>query len=280
MAVRIVTDSTADLPPETARELGVSVVPLTVIFGEESFLEGIDMSTELFYERLVESKELPKTSAPSVGQFIEAYEAALKEDDEIVSIHISSKLSATHNNAVQAANQLADTGAKVEVVDSGLVSLGLGIVVQAAARAAQQGGSLEDVKALVDEMIPRVHIIVAVNTLEYLRRGGRIGRARAFLGSVLAVKPLLSIHDGEVAPEERVRTKKAAHQRLFQIATSYPNIAEFAIAYSTNASDADELRAKLAEAEPQAKISVSKVGPVIGVHAGPGVLGIGILQGE
>lgn len=280
MAVKIVTDSTADLPPETASELGVSVVPLTVIFGEESFLEGIDMSTELFYERLVDSKVLPKTSAPSVGQFIEAYEGALKEADEIVSIHLSSKLSATHSNAVQAANQLADTGAKVEVMDSGLVSLGLGLVVQAAARAAQQGGSLEEVKKLVEDMIPRVHIIVAVNTLEYLRRGGRIGRARAFLGSMLAVKPLLSIRDGEVAPEERVRTKKAAHQRLFQIATSYPNIVEFAIAYSTNASDAEELRAKLAEAEPRAKISVSKVGPVIGVHAGPGVLGIGILQGE
>lgn len=280
MAVRIVTDSTADLPPETARELGVSVVPLTVIFGEESFLEGIDMSTQLFYERLVESKELPKTSAPSIGQFIEAYEGALKEADEIVSIHISSKLSATHNNAVQAANQMADTGAKVDVVDSGLVSLGLGIVVKAAARAAQQGGSLEEVKKLVEEMIPRVHILVALNTVEYLRRGGRIGRARAFLGSMLAVKPLLSIRDGEVMPEERVRTKKAAHQRLFQIATSYPNIVEFAIAYSTNASDAEALRAKLVEAEPQANISMSKVGPVIGVHGGPGVLGIGILQGE
>lgn len=280
MAVRVVTDSTADLPPETARELGVSVVPLTVVFGEEEFLEGVDMSTQLFYERLVESKELPKTAAPSTGQFIEAYEEALKEADEILSIHISSKLSATHNNAVLAANQLADTGAKVEVVDSGLVSLGLGLVVQAAARVAQEGGSLEEVKKLVEEMIPRVHIIVALNTLEYLRRGGRIGRARAFLGSVLAVKPLLSIRDGEVAPEERVRTKKAAHQRLFQIATSYPNIEEFAIAYSTNASDAEELRAKLAEAEPQARISMSKVGPVIGVHGGPGVLGVGILQGE
>jgi len=280
LAVRIVTDSTADLAPETARELGVSVVPLTVIFGEESFLEGIDMSTELFYERLVNSKELPTTAAPSAGQFIEAYEGALKEADEILSIHLSSKLSATYNNAVLAANQLADTGAKIEVIDSKLVSLGLGLVVTAAARAAQQGGSLEEVKKIAEEMIPRVNIIVALNTLEYVRRGGRIGRARAFLGSVLAVKPLLAIRDGEVAPEERVRTKKAAHQRLFQIATSYPNVVEFAIAYSTSASDAEELRSKLAEAEPQARITISKVGPVIGVHGGPGVLGIGILQGE
>lgn len=280
MAVRIVTDSTADLPPETARELNVSVVPLSVIFGDDELLEGIDISTELFYERLVRSKELPTTSAPSVGQFVKAYEEALKEADEIVSIHISSKLSATHNNATQAARQLSDTGAQIEVVDSGLVSLGLGMLVRAAARAAQQGRGIEEIRKLVQEMIPRVHILVALDTVEYLRRGGRIGRARAFLGSMLKVKPILSIRDGEVAPEERVRTKKAAHERLIQIATSYPRVVEFAIAYSTNAHDAEELRRKLAEAEPGAKIHMSKVGPVIGVHGGPGVLGVGILQGE
>lgn len=280
MAVRIVTDSTADLPPETARELNVSVVPLSVIFGDEELLEGIDISTELFYERLVRSKELPTTSAPSVGQFVKVYEEALKEADEIVSIHISSKLSATHNNAAQAARQLSDTGAQIEVVDSGLVSLGLGMLVRAAARAAQEGHGIEEIRKLVQEMIPRVHILVALDTVEYLRRGGRIGRARAFLGSMLKVKPILSIRDGEVAPEERVRTKKAAHERLIQIATSYPRVVEFAIAYSTNAHDAEELRRKLAEAEPGAKIHMSKVGPVIGVHGGPGVLGVGILQGE
>lgn len=280
MAVRIVTDSTADLPPETARELNVSVVPLSVIFGDEELLEGIDISTELFYERLVRSKELPTTSAPSVGQFVKVYEEALKEADEIVSIHISSKLSATHNNAAQAARQLSDTGAQIEVVDSGLVSLGLGMLVRAAARAAQEGHGIEEIRKLVQEMIPRVHILVALDTVEYLRRGGRIGRARAFLGSMLKVKPILSIRDGEVAPEERVRTKKAAHERLIQIATSYPRVVEFAIAYSTNAHDAEELRRKLAEAEPGAEIHMSKVGPVIGVHGGPGVLGVGILQGE
>lgn len=280
MAVRIVTDSTADLPAATAKELGISVVPLSVVFGEEEFLEGIDISTELFYEKLVRAKQLPTTAAPSVGQFIEAYEEQLKETDEVVSIHISSKLSATHNNASQAARQLSDTGAKIEVFDSGLVSLGLAMMVMAAARAAQQGASLEEVKQLIVDMTPRVHILVVLDTVEFLRRGGRIGRARAFLGSMLKVKPLLSIRDGEVAPEERVRTKKAAHERLFQIATSYPNVVEYAVAYSTNAHDAEELRRKLAEAEPQARIHMSKVGPVIGVHAGPGVLGVGILQGE
>lgn len=280
MAVRIVTDSTADLLPETATELGVSVVPLSVVFGEDSYREGIDISTDLFYEKLVRSRQLPTTSAPSVGEFIEAYENVLKETDEIVSIHLSSKLSVTHDNAFQATRHLSDTGARIEVVDSGVVSLGMGFMVRAASLAAAQGATVDEIKALLEGMAPRIHILVVVDTLKYLRKGGRIGRARAFLGSVLKVKPLLSIRDGEVAPEERIRTKKAAQDRLFQLATSYPNVVEAAVAYSTNAHDAEALRQRLADTLPDARITTGRLGPVIGVHAGPGVLGLGVLQGE
>lgn len=280
MTVRIVTDSTSDLLPETAAELGVSVVPLSVIFGEETLREGIDISTDLFYEKLVRSKDLPTTSAPSVGEFIAAYEEVLKETDEIVSIHLSSKMSVTHNNAFQAARHLSDSGAKIEVIDSGLVSLGTGFLVQAASRAAAAGATVEEIKQLVHDMMPRVHILIVLDTLEYVRRGGRIGRARAFLGSVLKVKPLLSIRDGEVAPEERIRTKKGVMEKLYQIATSYPNVVELGIAYSTNAHDAEELRQKLAAGVPGARIEISRLGPVLGVHGGPGVLGLGVLQGE
>ncbi|MFQ5473427.1 MAG: DegV family protein [Dehalococcoidia bacterium] len=280
MTVRIVTDSTADLLPETAAELGVSVVPLSVIFGEETLREGIDISTDLFYEKLVRSKDLPTTSAPSVGEFIAAYEEVLKETDEIVSIHLSSKLSVTHNNAVQAARHLSDSGARIEVIDSGLVSLGIGFLVRAASRAAAGGATVEEIKQLLDDMMPRINILIVLDTLEYVRRGGRIGRARAFLGSVLKVKPLLSIREGELAPGERIRTKKRALERLFQIATSYPNVIEFGIAYSTNAHDAEELRQRLASAVPGTRIEIARLGPVIGVHGGPGVLGLGVLQGE
>jgi len=280
LAVRIVTDSTADLPLSFAHDLGISVVPLSVIFGDEVFREGIDISHDLFYDKLIRGKELPTTSAPSVGDFLEVYEPLLKETDEIVSIHISSKLSATCSNACQAAQILADRGARIEVVDSQVVSLGLTFATLAAARVAREGGSVEQIKAAVESTIQRIRIYVMLDTLEYLRRGGRIGRARAFLGAVLRVKPLLSLRDGEVHPEERVRTKAHAMERLFQIATSYPNVREVAIGYSTSPQDAHDLQQRLAAVMPHVNIWVTRVGPVIGTHAGPGALGLGLLEGE
>jgi DegV family protein with EDD domain len=280
LAVRIVTDSTADLPLKLAHDLGISVVPLSVIFGDEVFREGIDISHDLFYDKLIRGKELATTSAPSVGDFLEVYEPLLKEADEIASIHISAKLSATCDNACQAAQILADRGARIEVVDSQVVSLGLTFATLAAARVAREGGGIEQIKAAVESTVQRLHIYFMVDTLEYLRRGGRIGRGRAFLGAVLRVKPLLSLRGGEVHPEERVRTKAHAMERLFQIATSYPKVQELAIGYSTNPQDAHDFQRRLQAVLPHVNILVTRVGPVIGAHAGPGVLGLGVLEGE
>ena len=280
MAVRVVTDSTGDLPQSLAHELGISVVPLSVIFGDQVYREGVDITHDLFYDKLVRSKTLPTTSAPSVGDFLAVYEPLLAETDEIASIHLSAKLSATYNNACQAAQLLADRGARIEVIDSRLASFGLTFATVAAARAALGGASLEEIREVVERMIPRVRIFFVLDTLEYLRRGGRIGRARAFLGAVLRVKPPLSFRDGEVHPEERVRTHAHALERIFQIATSYPRVQEIAVGYSTNPQDAEELRRRLAVALPRANVHVMRVGPVIGTHGGPGVLGIGLLEGE
>ena len=280
MAVRIVTDSTADLPLQFAHDLGISVVPLSVIFGDEVFREGVDIGHDLFYDKLVHERDLPTTSAPSVGDFLEVYEPLLKETDEIVSVHLSSKLSATYNNACQAAKILADRGARIEVMDSQAISLGLTFVTLAAARVAREGGDIEQIRAAVERTVRNIRIYVVVDTLEYLRRGGRIGRARAFLGTMLRVKPLLSLRDGEVHPEERVRTKARAMERLFQIATSYPNVQELAIGYSTNPKDAHDFELRLAAAMPQVNILVTRVGPVIGTHVGPGALAFGLLEGE
>jgi len=280
LAFRIVTDSTADLPLEFAHALGISVVPLSVIFGDEVFREGVEISHDLFYDKLVHGKVLPTTSAPSVGDFLEVYEPLLKETDEIVSIHISSKLSATYNNACQAAQILADRGARIVVIDSRSVSLGLTFVTLAAARAAREGGDIDRIRAAVESTIQRIRIYVLLDTLEYVRRGGRIGRARAFLGAMLRVKPLLAVRDGEVHPHERVRTKAHAMDRLFQIATSYPNVREVAIGYSTNPQDAHDFQQRLAEVMPHVNIWTARFGPVIGTHGGPGVLGLGLLEGE
>jgi len=280
LAVRIVTDSTSDLSPELASELGISVVPLSVIFGDDVYRDKVDITHDLFYQKLVSSKVLPTTSAPSVGDFLAVYEPLLKETDEIVAIHLSSKLSATYNNACQAAQYLADRGARIEVIDSLSVSFGMMFMSIAAARAASAGATVEEIRTLVESMIPRTHIFVVLDTLEYVRRGGRIGRARAFLGAVMRVKPILSFRDGEVHPEERVRTKSLALERMFQIATSYPRATDVGIGYSTNAQEAEELRRRLEAALPGAKIHVARLGPVLGVHGGPGTLGIGVLEGE
>jgi len=280
LTVRIVTDSTADLPLQFAHELGIAVVPLSVIFGDEVFREGIDISHDLFYDKMAHGKVMPTTSAPSVGEFLEAYEPLLKESDEIVSLHLSSKLSATYNNACQAAQILADRGARIEVIDTRVVSLGMTFAVLAAARAAREGSDLDQIRAVVERTIGRIRIYFVLDTLEYLRRGGRIGRGRAFLGAMLRVKPLLSLRDGEVHPEERVRTKAMAMERLYQIATSCHNVQEVALGYSTNPQDAHGLKVRLAAALPHANILVTRVGPVIGAHGGPGVLGLGLLEGE
>jgi DegV family protein with EDD domain len=280
LAVRIVTDSTCDLPASLAHELGISVVPLSVIFGDEAYREGVDISHDLFYDKLVHSKVLPTTAAPSMGDFLAVYEELLKETDQIVSIHLSSKMSATYDIACQAAQILTDRGAKVEVVDSQVISVGMTFVALAAARVALSGGKLKDVRAAAEQATPRVHLSILVDTLEYVRRGGRIGRARAFLGTVLRVKPMLSLRDGEVYPEERVRTRRAAVERLFQIATSYPRVREVAVGYTTTPGDAEDLRQRLADAMPHVNIHIAQVGPVIGTHTGPGALGLGLFEGE
>ncbi|MEE8369292.1 MAG: DegV family protein [Dehalococcoidia bacterium] len=280
MAVRIVTDSTADLPLPLAQELGISVVPLSVIFGGESFREGIDISHDQFYEKLVRSKELPTTSAPSVGDFLAVYEPLLAETSEIVSIHLSSKLSATYGNACQAAQIMAERGVRVEVIDSRLITSGMAFVAVAAARAAQGEAGLEEVRQVVERLIPRVRIYVVLDTLEYLRRGGRIGRAGAFLGALLKVKPILSVREGEIYPEERVRTRAHAFDKVVQIAASHARTQELAIGYSTNHEDAEEMQRRLSEALPGADVQITRVGPVIGAHCGPGVLGIVLLEGE
>lgn len=280
MSVRIVTDSCSDLTPALAQELNISVVPLSVIFGEEAYKEGKEITHDLFYERLPKSNPLPTTSAPSVGDFLETYREVLKETDEIISIHISSKLSATYNNACQAAAVLADEGAKIEVIDSDSVSIAMAFLATRASRLASAGGTIEDIRAELQGMVPRLHVYIVLDTLEYVRRGGRIGRARAFLGTILRVKPILSIHDGEVHPEERVRTRAHALDRVFQLATSFPSVEAIGVAYSTNAEEAENMKHRLEGALEGVKAQVARLGPVIGVHGGPGVLGIGILEGE
>lgn len=273
MSVRIVTDSTADIPSPLAQELAIVVVPLNVQFGEAVFRDGVDLGTEEFFRRLVRSPVLPTTSQPSAGAFLEVYSRLAAERAEIVSLHISAKLSGTLNSA-QVAKESLDVPCRIELMDSQSASLGLGLTALAAARAAQAGASFQEVVALVRRRIDATTVLVFVDTLEYLQRGGRIGRAQAFLGGLLNVKPLLTLREGEIHPVERVRTRARALERLYEYAASYVQIEDLAVLHSTSPQEAQELRRRLGGLFPEQQVLLATYGPVIGTHLGPGAMGV------
>ncbi len=279
MAVKIVTDSTCDFTPRMAQELGVTIVPLHVIFGDVSYREGIDITAEEFYEMLVKSRQLPTTSAPSVGDFQEVYERLLEETDSIVSIHLSGKLSATVRIAQAAADSINKPG-RIAVVDSQSISLGMGFAIMEAAAAARAGASLEEVKAAAESVPGRLSIQFMVDTLEYLRRGGRIGRARAYLGTMLRIKPILSMREGELYPVERVRTRVQGVERIIQAAVRHQNVTMAAVGHSTTPDEAELIRERLAMAFPHAQVFATRFGPVLGTHGGPGIVGVGVVEGR
>jgi DegV family protein with EDD domain len=277
--VAIVTDSTADLTPELIEELGATIVPLQVIFGNETYREGVSITTEEFYERLVKSRPLPTTSAPAVGDFQEVYERLLNEVDSIVSIHIGAKLSATVQ-AAQTARQSLANPERVEIVDSQATSLAMGFAIMEAAEAIRAGARLAEVKAAAESAVRRIHVLFMLDTLEYLRRGGRIGRARAYLGALLSVKPILSLRDGEVYPEERVRTRARGLERIIQSMVKHQKVKQAAVGHSTTPDDAESIRERVAMAFPNVKVHLIRFGPVLGTHAGPGIVGVGVMEGE
>ncbi len=279
MAVKIVTDSTCDLPPALVAAYEVTVVPLTVFFGEEAFLDSIEITADAFYERMTTGKVLPRTSQPSVELFREAYERCGADGNEIVSIHLSSKMSGTLN-AASVAREAVAPQIHVDLIDSYSVSLGLGLIVLEAARSAQAGASLAEVVATVRRVMDRVSVHVMVDTLEYLQRGGRIGRAQSFLGSVLSFKPILRVEDGEVTPLERVRTRTKAIERMFEIGASMARSKEMFVAYSGSDADARALIDRLRPRLPHTDLYLAQLGPAVGVHSGPNAIGIAALERE
>ena len=279
MTVRIVTDSTCDLPAHVVERLGITVVPLTVFFGEEALLDGVEIDSQTFYERLRGPGPLPRSSQPSVDLFQEAYERLSADGSEIVSIHLSSKLSGTLN-AASVAREVVKDSAHVDLIDSYQVSLGLGLIVMEAALAAQAGKSLAEVVSATRRAMDRTGVFLVVDTLEFLRRGGRIGRASSLVGSLLSIKPILHVEDGEVAPIERVRTRAKAIERIFQLASERPRSKTLFVAYAGDSAQAKMLIERLRPALPHTEILIAEFGPVVGVHTGPGSLGIAYLERE
>lgn len=273
--VRIVTDSAADVPSEVAQRHGISIVPLTVRFGSQSYLSDIELSSEAFWEKLQSSEEGPSTAAPSAGDFQETYSRLIAEGATgIVSVHLSSKLSATYQSATVAAKEFGDT--PIEVVDTLAVSAGTGLMALAAAERAEGGATAADIRSELDSMRSQIHLYGVIDTLEYLRRGGRIGGAQALLGTMLKVKPVISLQDGEVEPVGRVRTRLKALQHTAGLVEEHRGKIDQLVVVSGEAPDTDkliELLSDVVEEPPE----VWPFGPVVGTHAGPGVIGVAFI---
>lgn len=271
MAVKIVTDSSADLPAELAEELGITVVPLYVRFGSQVYRDRIDITEDEFYQRLQHDPVHPSTTQPSPQDFINAYQKLAPEADGIVSVHISAKLSGTCNSAIQA-KEMVGNECPIEVIDSQTLTMCLGLISIAAAKAANAGASLSEVVNEVNKIIPTCHLLGLLDTLKYLALGGRIGRAKALLGSVLNVKPILTIKDGEVAPAGQVRSRSKGTDRLFDFVRNAPNVEEVALVYNTTPDEAQALADRVSSIFPREKITIARLGPMLGVHTGPGIL--------
>jgi DegV family protein with EDD domain len=257
-------------------ELGITVIPALICFGSETYRDGVDLTTEQFYKKLVSSKILPTTSVPTPPTFAQAYDKVAEETDEIVVITISHKLSAIHEVALQSVG-LMKKKCRIEVIDSEWSLMAQGLIVIAAAKAARAGASLDEVVSLTRRNIRRADIRIAFDTLEYLQRGGRIGKAKAFLGSVLKVNPILSIKDGETYPVARERSRAKAVEHLYKFAAGYSHIEAMAIEDATTPDEAEMLAELINPKFPKENIYRSKVTPAVGVHVGPHVLAVSVL---
>jgi DegV family protein with EDD domain len=276
MPVRIVTDSACDLPEAACTELGIEVVPLTIRFGEREFVDRKELSTEAFWRELQSSSVLPETAAPSVGAFEETFRRLGDDGAEgIVCINLSARLSATMQSAQVAAKAL-DGVTPIEIVDSQSASMGIGNLVLYAARRARDGASVEEIVREVEDRRSRQHVFATLDTLEYLRKGGRIGGAQALLGSMLSIKPVIAVTDGAVEPAGRVRTRSKA---LKFILDQVPDgkVESISVLHAM-APELDEFMAQLEPKVPGAEVVVGTIGPVVGVHTGPRVIGIAYIE--
>lgn len=275
MAIRIVTDSSADLPPELADRWNITVVPCNVVINDVNYKDGVDLAPEEFYRKLDSSPRSPTTAQPSVADFQSVYRALLDRGHEIVSIHVSGKLSGTLNSA-ERARESTGKSAPIEVIDSQLASLGMGLVVLRAAQLAYETESYRQVATQVRSALPGTQCILVLDTLEYLQKGGRIGKAQAFLGSVLNVKPILKLRDGEVHPVERPRNLDRGVRRLAELAHEHAPVRQLGVIYSTEPGRAADLKRLLSDLIPEEEIIISRFGATLGAYVGPRALGVAL----
>ncbi|TYP59972.1 DegV family protein [Thermosediminibacter litoriperuensis] len=272
-SVKIVTDSTADLPADVVEKYGISIVPLKIFFGEEEYRDGIDITPDEFYKKLRTSPHHPRTSQPPPTEFVECFKKLANNATRVISIHLSGKLSGTYNSAVVAGSMV---DIPVDVVDSQGASMMLGFMAIEAAKAAREGKQAGEILDTVEDLKKRIRIYFLVDTLEYLRKGGRIGRAAALLGNLLNVKPVLTIEDGLITPVERIRGKAKALNKLLekisQDAARGPLTG--AVVHSDCLEEASRFKKVIEERFEFRELYLTTLGCVLGAHSGPGLIGV------
>ena len=276
MTVKIVTDSICDLPPQVVKDLDITIIPIHVCFGNEVYRDGIDISTEEFYKKLETGKVFPTTAIPPPTEFLKAYERAAEKADEILVITLSSKLSGLYQVAQQAV-ELMKKKCRVEVVDSRWVIMAEGFIVMKAAEAARQGAKLDEIVKLVQRNMNRVATCSVFDTLEYLKRGGRISKVAALMGNLMHIHPILGVKDGEVYSMGRRRSRAEALDYMYDFVMEYNNIEEMSVAFFKAADEAEQLIERLNTKFPEERVFRSRTSPVIGAHTGPNLLVVAVL---
>jgi len=275
--VKIICDSTGDIPEEIRKQYDITIVPLNVLFGTVSYRDGVDLAPAQFYKMLVESKVHPTTSQATPGIFAEAYQKLAKQTDEIMVLTISGAISGTYESAVQA-KQLVDSSLKIEVIDTGWTCAGLLLPTLKAARAAEKGMKLAEITKMIKDILPKIRVYMIFDTLEYLRKGGRIGLAKAWLGGMLKLNPVLTLKDGLIHPVTQARGRAKAVETLIDLMKKTGNPEEVVLEDASTPDELEDLAKRIGAVFPNAKIIRSKVGPAIGVHAGPSVMVAGAIS--
>ena len=276
MAVKIVTDSGSDLPPEIARALGITVVPVYIYFGEQAYRDWVDISPDELFKRLVEGPVHPTTTQPMPVDFANVYRKLSEVADGIVSIHLGTKVSGTVNSALQG-KETAQARCPIEVVDSQTLSMGLGLIVMAAARVAQSGGTMEQVLEETKKAMSQMRLLGLLDTLKYLLAGGRITKTKALVGTLLKVKPILTLKDGGLVQAGMARSFPKGMDKLVKFVKGFPNVKDVAIVQGTVPEQANELKRRIATFVPEERIYMARLGAGLGVHGGPGTLIVSLL---
>lgn len=278
-SIKIVTDSAADIPPALAQELGIEVVPLRLRIDEQLYRAGLDISAEEFYELLQGNTCSIAVSSPGVLVFEHLYRRLALEYEHVFSIHLSGRLGSVFRSANQARAKLPASLTRIELIDSKSASMGTGMVVLAAARAARDGASPNEVRQLINDMIQHTHVVFFVDTMEYLERGGRLTLAASVLGSMQRIKPLMILDEGEIVPYERTRTRAKAIEGLYTFIEDFPKVQDVVALYATTPEDIEKLLEKVEPIFPPDRVQIVQFSPSIATHLGPGAMGVAVFEG-